>query len=151
MVVVSSATVVAVSPLSGSSSEHPAIATAARANAAIDRAILLFLIFSLSVLGGHVRAIYTPLHELETRHLYTMGCKVVYMTRTNIDIDDRLVELAMERYNLRTKKEAVNLALEKLVGGVMTKEQALAMEGYGWHGDLVEIRGSGGIEVIWED
>lgn len=78
-------------------------------------------------------------------------CIMVYMTRTNIDIDDRLVEIAMERYNLRTKKEAVNLALEKLVGGVMTKEQALAMEGFGWSGNLAEIRGSGGIELIWED
>ncbi len=78
-------------------------------------------------------------------------CIMVYMARTNIDIDDRLVQLAMERYNLRTKKEAVNLALEKLVGGVMTKEQALAMRGFGWHGDLAEIRGTGGIQLIWED
>ncbi len=75
----------------------------------------------------------------------------VYMTRTNIDIDDRLVELAMERYGLRTKKEAVNLALEKLIGGVMTREQALAMRGFGWSGDLAEIRGTGGIELIWDD
>jgi Arc/MetJ family transcription regulator len=73
------------------------------------------------------------------------------MTRTNIDIDDRLVELAMERYGLRTKKEAVNLALEKLVGGVMTQDQALAMEGFGWSGNRAEIRGRGGIELIWDD
>lgn len=78
-------------------------------------------------------------------------CMMVYISRTNIDIDDELIALAMERYNLRTKKEAVNLALEKLVGGVMTKEQALAMEGYGWSGNLAEIRGTGGIELIWDD
>ncbi len=47
----------------------------------------------------------------------------------------------MERYNLRTKREAVDLALRELVGGVMTKEQALAMRGFGWAGDLDEIRG----------
>jgi Arc/MetJ family transcription regulator len=35
----------------------------------------------------------------------------------------------------------VQLALERLVGGVMTKEQALAMRGSGWDGDLDEIRG----------
>jgi Arc/MetJ family transcription regulator len=69
------------------------------------------------------------------------------MSRTNIDLDDRLVEMAMERYGLRTKKEAVDLALRRLVGGVMTKEEALAMEGFGWEGDLAEI---GGVVVIEE-
>lgn len=63
------------------------------------------------------------------------------MSRTNIELDDTLVEMAMRRYGLRTKREAVQLALERLVGGVMTKEQALAMRGSGWDGDLDEIRG----------
>ena len=63
------------------------------------------------------------------------------MSRTNIELDDALVEMAMRRYGLRTKREVVQLALERLVGGVMTKEQALAMEGSGWGGDLDEIRG----------
>ncbi|HLF42397.1 MAG TPA: type II toxin-antitoxin system VapB family antitoxin [Acidimicrobiia bacterium] len=69
------------------------------------------------------------------------------MSRTNIDLDDKLVEMAMQRYGLRTKKEAVDLALRRLVGGVMTKEEALAMEGFGWDGDLAEI---GGVVVIEE-
>jgi Arc/MetJ family transcription regulator len=72
---------------------------------------------------------------------------MVYMSRTNIDVDDRLVEMAMERYGLRTKKEAVDLALRRLVGGVMSKEEALAMRGFGWGGDLAEI---GGVVVIEE-
>jgi len=72
---------------------------------------------------------------------------MVYMSRTNIDLDDKLVEMAMQRYGLRTKKEAVDLALRRLVGGVMTKEEALAMEGFGWDGDLAEI---GGVVVIEE-
>jgi Arc/MetJ family transcription regulator len=63
------------------------------------------------------------------------------MGRTNIELDDALVEMAMRRYGLKTKREVVQLALERLVGGVMTKEQALAMEGSGWDGDLDEIRG----------
>lgn len=63
------------------------------------------------------------------------------MSRTNIDLDDTLVEMAMQRYGLRTKKEAVDLALRRLVGGVMSKEEALAMRGSGWEGDLSEIRG----------
>jgi Arc/MetJ family transcription regulator len=75
---------------------------------------------------------------------------MVSMPRTNIDIDDELVDIVMQRYNLRTKKEAVNFALRKLVGGVMTREQALAMEGFGWGGDLGEIRPKMVIESIWD-
>jgi Arc/MetJ family transcription regulator len=63
------------------------------------------------------------------------------MSRTNIELDDTLVEMAMRRYGLKTKRDVVQLALERLVGGVMTKEQALAMRGSGWDGDLDEIRG----------
>lgn len=63
------------------------------------------------------------------------------MARTNIDLDDKLVEMVMQRYGLRTKREAVDLALRRLVGGVMSKDEALAMEGFGWEGDLAEIRG----------
>ncbi|MGH3667201.1 MAG: type II toxin-antitoxin system VapB family antitoxin [Acidimicrobiia bacterium] len=63
------------------------------------------------------------------------------MSRTNIELDDTLIEMAMRRYGLKTKREVVQLALERLVGGVMTKEQALAMEASGWDGDLDEIRG----------
>jgi Arc/MetJ family transcription regulator len=69
------------------------------------------------------------------------------VSRTNIDLDDKLVEMAMQRYGLRTKKEAVDLALRRLVGGVMSREEALAMEGFGWDGDLAEI---GGVVVIEE-
>jgi len=44
------------------------------------------------------------------------------MARTNIDIDDELLGMAMRRFRLRTKREAVNLALRKLLGDPMTKE-----------------------------
>jgi Arc/MetJ family transcription regulator len=74
---------------------------------------------------------------------------LVYMSRTNIELDDKLVEMAMRRYGLKTKREVVQLALERLVGGVMTREEALAMEGFGWEGDLDEIRGKVNIEV-WD-
>ena len=43
------------------------------------------------------------------------------MSRTNIELDDTLIEMAMRRYGLKTKREVVQLALERLVGGVMTK------------------------------
>jgi Arc/MetJ family transcription regulator len=62
------------------------------------------------------------------------------MTRTNIEIDDELVGRAMRLYRLRSKKEAVDLALRRLVGEPMSREEALATEGSGWAGDLSEIR-----------
>lgn len=62
------------------------------------------------------------------------------MARTNIDIDDELIARAMARYRLSTKREAVDLALRRLVGNPMTREDALAMEGTGWEGDLDAMR-----------
>jgi len=71
------------------------------------------------------------------------------MARTNIELDDRLVAIVMERYQLRSKREAVDLALRQLVGGVMSRDEALAMRGSGWDGDLDDIRGKVSIEG-WE-
>jgi Arc/MetJ family transcription regulator len=65
---------------------------------------------------------------------------MVLVARTNIDIDDELVGRAMRVYRLRSKREAVDLALRRLVGEPMNHREALAMEGSGWAGDLGEIR-----------
>lgn len=62
------------------------------------------------------------------------------MTRTNIEIDDVLIDRAIHLYRLRSKREAVDLALRRLVGEPMSREEALATEGSGWGGDLAEIR-----------
>jgi len=62
------------------------------------------------------------------------------MTRTNIEIDDELIGRAMRVYRLRSKREAVDFALRRLVGEPMTREEMLACEGRGWGGDLDEIR-----------
>jgi Arc/MetJ family transcription regulator len=51
------------------------------------------------------------------------------MARTNIEIDDDYVQLIMDRYGLRTKTAAVDLALRHLAGQPMTREEALAMRG----------------------
>ena len=69
------------------------------------------------------------------------------MSRTNIDIDDELVATVMRRYGLRTKKEAVDLALRRLAVEPMTREEMLAMEGAGWDGDLDEMRYGDPIEL----
>ncbi len=62
------------------------------------------------------------------------------MSRTNIEIDDDLVTEAMRRYGVPSKRAAVDLALRRLVGEPMSREEALAMEGSGWEGDLEELR-----------
>lgn len=64
------------------------------------------------------------------------------MTRTNIDIDDELVAAAIQKYNLRSKREAVDLALRRLVGPRLSPEFLQSLEGIGWDGDLDEMRGS---------
>ena len=49
--------------------------------------------------------------------------------RTNIEIEDTYLQVVMNRYGLRTKTEAVELALRHLAGQPMTREEALAMRG----------------------
>ena len=51
--------------------------------------------------------------------------------RTNIEIEDDYVQMIMDRYGVRTKTEAVDLALRHLAGQPMTRDEALAMRGAG--------------------
>jgi Arc/MetJ family transcription regulator len=62
------------------------------------------------------------------------------MTRTNIDIDDNLVAEVMRRFNVGTKREAVHLALTRLVGPPLTVELYDRVRGVGWEGDLDKLR-----------
>ncbi|MGH2960411.1 MAG: type II toxin-antitoxin system VapB family antitoxin [Solirubrobacterales bacterium] len=50
-------------------------------------------------------------------------------SRTNIELDDEAVATIMERYGLKTKREAVDMALHHLAGHPMSLEEALAMQG----------------------
>jgi Arc/MetJ family transcription regulator len=70
------------------------------------------------------------------------------MGRTNIEIDDELIARVMQRYGVRTKREAVDLALKRAAGEAMSREEALAMEGSGWDGDLMAMR-SDRIDATW--
>ena len=49
--------------------------------------------------------------------------------RTNIEIEDVHVQAIMDRFSVRTKTEAVALALRHLAGQPMTREEALQMRG----------------------
>ncbi|MHB8242691.1 MAG: type II toxin-antitoxin system VapB family antitoxin [Solirubrobacteraceae bacterium] len=48
--------------------------------------------------------------------------------RTTIEIEDTYVQEIMNRYGVRTKRAAVDLALRHLAGQPMTREEALAMQ-----------------------
>lgn len=64
------------------------------------------------------------------------------MQRTNIELDENLVQEAMRLTHKKTKKELVNFALDQLVKRSKRK-QLLAMEGrIPWEGDLEESRKS---------
>jgi Arc/MetJ family transcription regulator len=63
------------------------------------------------------------------------------MGRTNVELDDALVERVMSRYGVSTKRAAIDLALRRLDLEPMSREEALAMRGSGWEGDLEEMRG----------
>lgn len=62
------------------------------------------------------------------------------MGRTNIDIDDEVIRRVQAGYGLRTKREAVDFALRRLLAEPFTRQEALAAEGSGWDGDLDELR-----------
>ena len=64
----------------------------------------------------------------------------LHITRTNIEIEDELIARVMRRHGLSTKRAAVELALRRLDLEPMTREEALAMRGTGWEGDLDELR-----------
>ena len=49
--------------------------------------------------------------------------------RTNIELEDSYLRTIMGRYGVRTKTEAVDLALRHLAGQPLTREQAQAMRG----------------------
>jgi Arc/MetJ family transcription regulator len=66
-------------------------------------------------------------------------------SRTNIELDDEAVATIMERYGLKTKREAVELALHHLAGHPLSKEEVLAMEGTDFIEDV-----TADIEAAWK-
>jgi Arc/MetJ family transcription regulator len=63
------------------------------------------------------------------------------MSRTNIDIDDEACAFVMKRYQLATKRDAVNFALRALAAEPLSLDEARNLRGSGWGGDLDEMRG----------
>ena len=62
------------------------------------------------------------------------------MTRIDMDIDDRDCAEVMRRCQLSTKREAVNFAIRTLAAEPLSVDEARALRGIGWEGDLSEMR-----------
>lgn len=60
--------------------------------------------------------------------------------RTNIELDDQLVNQALEISNLKTKKDVVHEALKQYVAS-LKRRKLLSIRGKGtWQGDLDQMR-----------
>ena len=72
----------------------------------------------------------------DLKNLYTLDATM----RTNIDIDEQLLEEAKKIAGVSTKKAAVEAALEKFVRLHRQREALDALWGIGWEGNLDEMR-----------
>lgn len=60
-------------------------------------------------------------------------------TRTNVVVDEELVEKVKQLYGLPTTRAAIDFALRTLVGS-SDRRDMLELRGSGWDGDLDEMR-----------
>ncbi len=60
--------------------------------------------------------------------------------RTNIDISDELLQIAMEISNAKTKKAVVELALQEYINMMRRKDLASLFGQVDWEGNLNQIR-----------
>lgn len=68
--------------------------------------------------------------------------KEVSMSRTNIELNDKVLKEALKLTKIKTKKDLVNYALEELVKKIKRKK-ILELEGkVEWEGNLEEMRRS---------
>jgi Arc/MetJ family transcription regulator len=68
--------------------------------------------------------------------------------RIEVDVKEELLEAVRERYHLTSRRAAVEFALRRAAVRPMSKEEALAMQGVGWDGDLGAMR-SGDPAAAW--
>lgn len=68
--------------------------------------------------------------------VYSVG-----VARTNVVVDDALIDRVMRLYGLPTKRAAIDFAL-RAVAGTRTRRDMLDLRGSGWEGDLRKMRTS---------
>ena len=61
--------------------------------------------------------------------------------RTNIVLNDQLVDEAMKLSHSRTKKEVIDLALQNLVAHLKRQDMKKLFGNVKWEGDLNKMRG----------
>ena len=64
------------------------------------------------------------------------------MSQIDVNIDDHACAEVMRRYRLATKREAINYALRTLAAEPLSVDEARALRGSGWVGDLASMRAS---------
>ena len=62
------------------------------------------------------------------------------MSHIHVYIDDEACAEVMRRYQLATKREAINFALRTLAAEPLRVDEAKRLRGSGWEGDLDELR-----------
>jgi Arc/MetJ family transcription regulator len=62
------------------------------------------------------------------------------MGRTNVVVNDELVDQVKSMYGLRTTREAIDFALRTVAGVRKRNQGMLELEGVGWDADLGEMR-----------
>lgn len=93
--------------------------------------------------GRNLRRVVAEIAGYPAGHRVLTG-RVVYhrcMGRTNIDIDELACGVVMKRYQLPTKRDAVNFALRTVAGESLGLDRARRLRGSGWSGNLEEMRG----------
>lgn len=60
--------------------------------------------------------------------------------RTNVVLDEELVERVKKLYGIKTTRAAIDFALRSLIPSSDVRD-ILDLEGVGWDGDLEEMRG----------
>jgi Arc/MetJ family transcription regulator len=79
------------------------------------------------------------IHKKIAIFVYTSA---IFTMRTNIDLNDQLVQQALELSHAKTKKEVVELALQNFVKSLQ-RQQLLTLRGtIQWEGDLDVMRQS---------
>ena len=60
--------------------------------------------------------------------------------RTTIDIDQKLIDEILEKTNIKTKKEAVDVALKAFLRSIKLRELSEMAGKVNWSGDLDAMR-----------
>ena len=71
---------------------------------------------------------------------YPLLLYLTCMSHIHVNVDDETCEEVMRRYQLATKREAINFALRTLATKPLSVDEAKQFRGSGWEGDLGELR-----------